>query len=73
MENGREWRLPGLLYAYDLVLCGESEEELMVMLGRFAEVCRRRGLRVNAGKSQVSVLFEEEGLECEVHVDVIRL
>ena len=22
-EEGREWRLPGLLYADDLVLCGE--------------------------------------------------
>ena len=25
-EEGIEWRLPGLLYADDLVLCGESEE-----------------------------------------------
>ena len=24
-EEGREWRLPGILYADDLVLCGESE------------------------------------------------
>ena len=24
----REWRLPGLLYADDLILCGESEEDL---------------------------------------------
>ena len=23
-EKGREWRLPGLLYADDLVLCGQS-------------------------------------------------
>ena len=28
--------------ADDLVLCGESEEELRVMVGWFAEVCRRR-------------------------------
>ena len=33
-----EWRLPGLLYADDLFLCGESEEELRVMDGRLAEV-----------------------------------
>src|SRR5678815_1029974 len=26
MENGDEWRVPYLLYADDLVLCGESEE-----------------------------------------------
>ena len=38
LEDGREWRLPGLLYADDLVLCGELEEGLRVMVGRFAEV-----------------------------------
>ena len=27
-EEGREWRLPGLLYVEDLVLCDESEEDL---------------------------------------------
>ena len=35
LEDGREWRLPSLLYADDLVLCGESEEDLKVMMGRF--------------------------------------
>ena len=38
LEDGREWRLPSLLYADDLVLCGESED-LKVTVGRFAEVC----------------------------------
>ena len=42
MEEGREVRLPGLLYADGLVLCGESEEDLGTMVGRFPEVCRRR-------------------------------
>ena len=51
LEEGREWRLPGLLYADDLVLCTESEEDLSAMVGRFVEVCRRRGLKVNAGNS----------------------
>ena len=37
-------------------------------MGRFAEVCRRRGLKVNAGKSKVMVLNGEE-----VHVDGICL
>ena len=31
----REWRLPGLLYTDDLVLCGESEEDLRAMVGTF--------------------------------------
>ena len=50
----RKWRLPGLLYTDDLVLCGES----------FGELCRRRGLKVSGGKSKVMVLNGKEGLEC---------
>ena len=63
LEDGREWRLPGLLYADDSVLCGESEEDLRVMVGWFDEVCRRRELTVNAGKSKVMVMVlnGEEG------------
>ena len=38
MEDGREWRLPD-----DLALCGELEEDLRVMVGWFAEICRGRG------------------------------
>ena len=72
MEEGREWRLPNLLHADELVLC-ESVEDLRVMEGRFVEVCIRRGLKVNAGKSKVTVMNGEEGLECEVHVDGVRL
>ena len=52
LGDGREWRLHGLLYTDDLVLCGESEEHLRVMVGRFAEVCRRRGLKDNSVKSK---------------------
>ena len=73
LEGGREWRLPGLLYADDVILCGESEEDLRGIVGQFAELCRRRGLKVNAGKSKVMVLNGEKGLECKVHVDGIRL
>ena len=63
----------GFLYADDLTLCAESEEDQRAMVGRFAEVCRRRGLKVNAFKSKVIVLGGEEGLEYEVCVDAIRL
>ena len=47
LEDGKEWILPSLLYADDLVLCGELEEDLGMLVGRFVEVCRRRGLKVN--------------------------
>ena len=35
-------------------------------MGHFVEVCRRRGLKVSAGKRRVMVLGRKEGLECEV-------
>ena len=33
-----KWRFPGLSYADDLVLCGESEEDLKTMVGFFVGV-----------------------------------
>ena len=65
--------MPWLLYADDLVLFGVSEEDQRAMVGRFVEICRRKVLKVNAGKNKVMVLGGEEGLECEVCVDGIRL
>ena len=41
-EEGRKWILPGLLYTDELVLYGEPEEDLRAMVGRFAEVCKKR-------------------------------
>ena len=68
LEERREWKLPGLLYADDLVMCGKLEEDLKAMVGSYVEVCRRRGLQVNAGKSKVMVVNGEDGLECEVRI-----
>ena len=48
--------MSGLSYADDLVLCGESEENLRAMVECFVEVCRRKSLKVNAGKNMVMVL-----------------
>ena len=61
LDKGRQWRLPVLLYVNDFVLCGEPEEDLKVMVGHFVEVCRRRGLKLNADKSKV-MLSRKEGL-----------
>ena len=55
-EEGREWRVPGLSYADDLVLCGESEEDLRAIVGHFVEMWRRRDLKLNAAKSKVMIL-----------------
>ena len=43
------------------------------MVERLAEVCRRRGLKVNASKIKVMVLNREEGLEYETDVDGVCL
>ena len=66
-------RLPGFLYANDLVMCGESKEDLRAIVGRFVEVYGGRGLKVNAVKSKVMVLGREEGLACKACVDWVRL
>ena len=44
----RECSLPHLLYIDDFVLCGELEEDLREIVGCFVEMCRSRGLKVNA-------------------------
>ena len=61
LEERGEGRLLSLLYEDYLILCGESEEDLRVMVGRFVEVCRRE-LKVNLGKSKVMVMNGEEVL-----------
>ena len=67
-----DWILPSLLYVDNLIMCGESEEDLRAIVERFTEMYRR-GLKVNTCKSKVVVLDGEEGLECEVFADGIRL
>ena len=42
-------------------------------MGHFVKVCRRRGLNVKERKGKVMLLGGEEGLECEVCIDRIRL
>ena len=58
----------GLLYADDVVLCGESGENLKVMVGLVVEVCRRRGLKVNTDKIKVMALGEGGGRDWSVRI-----
>ena len=67
-EEGRETKFPGHLHADNLVLCVESEEDLRAIVGSFVEVCRRRGLKVNAGSSNVMALNGEGLLKFEISV-----
>ena len=58
-EVGRGWRLPNLLYANDLVLCGELKENLRVMIECFVNIGKKNGLNVNAYKIKVLLKWEE--------------
>ena len=40
---------------------GGRPEGNIGIVGRFIEVCARRGLEINTGKSKVMLLGEEEG------------
>ena len=57
LYEGREGRLPGLLYADDLVIFGvffcKPEQDMKVMMERFVGVCRRIDMKTNANKSKV--------------------
>ncbi len=44
------------LFADDTVLLAESEGDLQRVVNEFYSVCKRRRLKVNAGKSKVMVL-----------------
>ncbi len=48
------------IYADDTALLAESEGTLQRIVDEFGRVCKRRKLKVNAGKSKVMVLREQE-------------
>ncbi len=61
--NGMGWSaVTACLFADDTVLLAESERELQRVVDQFRNVCNRRKLRVNAGKSKVMV-FERGEVE----------
>ncbi len=53
--RGTEESLVAGLFADDTVLLAENEGTLQRIVGEFDKVCKRRKLRVNAGKSKVMV------------------
>ncbi len=61
--NVREVEQPlvvAVLYADDIVLLAESEGMFQRIVDEFDKVCKRRKLKVNAGKSKVMVLRARE-------------
>ena len=53
--------MPGLLYADDLVLYGELEENLREIVGYFIEVYKIIGLKVSEGKSKAMCYVGRRG------------
>jgi hypothetical protein len=72
IERVGESKVPCLLYADDLVLCGESEESLRILVGEFNGVCKRRGLAINVEKSKVMVMNGVD-VQCHLEVDGVQL
>ena len=62
-----------LLDADHLVFGSEYEDDLIMVVGRFVEVCTRNGLKINSDNNRVMVLGREEGSICEVFVGGTRL
>ncbi len=60
--NGVDWSVTACLFADDTVLLAESEKKLQRVVDQFYNVCSRRKLRVNAGKSKMMV-FERREVE----------
>ncbi len=58
--NGVDWSVVACLFADDTVLLAESERELQRIVDKFYNVCVRRKLKLNVGKSKVMVFKRNE-------------
>ncbi len=56
--DNAKWKISNMLFADDTVLLAESERDLKKLVNEFSNVCERRKLKVNVGKSKVMV-FEK--------------
>ena len=61
-DGGREWKSQaGLLYADDVCLMANSEEDMKVIMEKVNECAVEYGLKVNEKKSKVVCLNGEVG------------
>ena len=68
-EEGKVLILLGLLYTDDLLICGESADDLRVMAERFEFVWQRKHVKAKANTNTEMVLRREKELLCEVSVN----
>ena len=54
-QRGNNWKVNQLLYADDTMLLGYSKENIQRLLNEFDNVCERRILKMNVGKSKMLV------------------
>ncbi len=66
--NGEDWSVVTYLFANDTVLLAESEGELRRVVNEFYTVCKRRKLKVNAGKSKVMVFERREEEVIDINI-----
>ncbi len=66
--NGEDRFIVTCLFADDTVLLAESKGDLQRVVNEFYSVCKRRKLKVNAGKSKVMVFErrEEEAVDFNI-------
>ncbi len=58
--DNAKWKISNKLFADDTVLLAESEKNLQKLVNKFSNVCERRKLKVNVGKSKVMVFEKRE-------------
>ncbi len=58
--NGEVWSVVTCLFADDTMLLAESDGDLQRVVNVFYSVCKRRKLKVNAGKNKVMVFERRE-------------
>ncbi len=58
--TGEVWSVVTCFFANDTVLLAESKGDLQRVINEFYSVCKRRKLKVTAGKSRVMVLERRE-------------
>ncbi len=66
--NGEDWCVATCLFTDATVLLTESEWDLQRMINEFYSVCTRRKLKVDAGKSKVTVFERREEEMIDFHI-----
>ena len=66
-ENARKGWMKQILYADDLVLMGETMEELREKFDEWREAFESKGMRVNLGKTKLMVSgIEKEAFDSKI-------